>query len=724
MAYSKTVWDNDTVPDIDADNLNKIENGIYDLDIAVDVSQGEIDEGFQGQLDIFNMKETTSVSILGPIARGSLLNINLNPNIKYRASSKNLTYIDKPIFVQCKTGFQWGYSKADSAGTFINWNGWYSSAQMIPIAAGTYLRFQIKRQTEVSSEIANPFEFAEAVRMYNANGSLLSLLPEHIFHVDMEWEFGTINVDGTDGQSSAAIRTNHIDVLDATKLLGVISDTTFRWGWHFYDANGSQISGASEYLLRPGLISIPENTKTVRFNMTKTGTTITLADGAVLQIYMNEDLRKIILDSKEKLIYTDIDLEQISWEVGGIDANGQDVARTNILRSGFFDISTVDELRMIKNSPINGYGVHIYDVDLNSIYNDSAWRTANSTYTIPDNAKFVRFNMFKNNNPVDPLLYKSFELSVVKNYAKLCNILDDIDFESGANVAYGEKINLDVYNNKVWSCDISTFIDFNDSDYSDLSDYDLNLDQSMAIYGGYIFLLLNAGGIVVVDFETKQIVGKMTSSITDRNHHNSAQFSDIFYDSNDIFPLLFVARCGNTVSAGTYDTCLVYRIQLVNNEFSVTLIKEIKTDITTYGNSWAVDIHEKTISMVGYANGTYAVTENNPICFWKWEMPSKESILSESELVLHESDCINQAKIPFELLQAAHAFGGNVWITCHSQNKKWVYVIDLLKSQIISRIPSTNSAEIEGIEIYDSKIYISHRRDDTSNPLTILQIEV
>lgn len=36
MAYSKTVWVNDSAPALNATNLNKIENGIYDnsLDIA------------------------------------------------------------------------------------------------------------------------------------------------------------------------------------------------------------------------------------------------------------------------------------------------------------------------------------------------------------------------------------------------------------------------------------------------------------------------------------------------------------------------------------------------------------------------------------------------------------------------------------------------------------------------------------------------------------------
>jgi len=35
MAYTKTVWVNNSTPSINATNLNKIENGIFDVDAAV-----------------------------------------------------------------------------------------------------------------------------------------------------------------------------------------------------------------------------------------------------------------------------------------------------------------------------------------------------------------------------------------------------------------------------------------------------------------------------------------------------------------------------------------------------------------------------------------------------------------------------------------------------------------------------------------------------------------
>lgn len=43
MAYTKTVWVNNQAPAINADNLNKIEQGIFDTDAGVAAANGRID---------------------------------------------------------------------------------------------------------------------------------------------------------------------------------------------------------------------------------------------------------------------------------------------------------------------------------------------------------------------------------------------------------------------------------------------------------------------------------------------------------------------------------------------------------------------------------------------------------------------------------------------------------------------------------------------------------
>ena len=44
MAYTKTVWVNNQAPAINADNLNKIEQGIFDTDAGVEAANSRIDK--------------------------------------------------------------------------------------------------------------------------------------------------------------------------------------------------------------------------------------------------------------------------------------------------------------------------------------------------------------------------------------------------------------------------------------------------------------------------------------------------------------------------------------------------------------------------------------------------------------------------------------------------------------------------------------------------------
>ena len=43
MAYTKTTWNNNQPPAIDADNLNKIEQGIYDAHDEITDLKGDLD---------------------------------------------------------------------------------------------------------------------------------------------------------------------------------------------------------------------------------------------------------------------------------------------------------------------------------------------------------------------------------------------------------------------------------------------------------------------------------------------------------------------------------------------------------------------------------------------------------------------------------------------------------------------------------------------------------
>lgn len=61
MSYTKTVWNNDNLPYINANNLNKIEQGIYDNDIAIGkILSGETDLPYDSNTTIKEAIDTVN----------------------------------------------------------------------------------------------------------------------------------------------------------------------------------------------------------------------------------------------------------------------------------------------------------------------------------------------------------------------------------------------------------------------------------------------------------------------------------------------------------------------------------------------------------------------------------------------------------------------------------------------------------------------------------------
>ena len=113
------------------------------------------------------------------------------------------------------------------------------------------------------------------------------------------------------------------------------------------------------------------------------------------------------------------------------------------------------------------------------------------------------------------------------------------------------------------------------------SNYD-NFNQGGAYYNGYYFRLYNKMELVDV-YDANNRWERHTAVIdyngydeADHNHANSCGFGGEFHTAGDDFPLLYVSR-GNadnshTVSSGGLD---VYRVQLIDGTFSLTLVQRI-----------------------------------------------------------------------------------------------------------------------------------------------------
>lgn len=301
----------------------------------------------------------------------------------------------------------------------------------------------------------------------------------------------------------------------------------------------------------------------------------------------------------------------------------------------------------------------------------------------------------------------------------------------GLEVYTGKKIVLDNNNKQKNKCDIILWKDFVGADIPGLADYNLYLNESMAIYNGYVFLLNGNGGGIVVDYDTKTIINDFETEPTVHNHQNSAQFTDIFFDVNDVFPLLMVARCGNTAIESDYDEALFYRITVAGSDFTFTLVNSIKFNFRTYGTSWGLDLVNKKLYLASYVNGTYATDVNNPVNFWIFELPTPSSILSGSAITLEVSDIVAHCATDYAIFQGLTVRNNLCFIAVHEPvagslvKKASVWAVDVNKGQIVSRVPLLITDEPEGIEIYNNKMYITQKKgSDTTgvNPLKIYEI--
>lgn len=79
---------------------------------------------------------------------------------KYRVATKGLITIPYPILLTSSNGFQFGYVKQNDDGT-IYWSGWFDSPIVIEKCN---CKFQIKRNTEDTSKIADLSEFGNSLQ--------------------------------------------------------------------------------------------------------------------------------------------------------------------------------------------------------------------------------------------------------------------------------------------------------------------------------------------------------------------------------------------------------------------------------------------------------------------------------------------------------------------------------------------------------------------------------
>ena len=200
--------------------------------------------------------------------------------------------------------------------------------------------------------------------------------------------------------------------------------------------------------------------------------------------------------------------------------------------------------------------------------------------------------------------------------------------------------------------------------------------QGFDIYDGKIVQLYNGGTLQVLDISTGETLASKWG--LGFNHGDTCQFSNKKYDSNDLFPLLYVV-------SDTYPAVVhVIRIADLN---TITNIKqyELGTDAGYYSGQ-CFDFEKNLIYSFGYKNQDFQTSANNNKTIIRIYDMNQETLISGTRYSLAVLDTFEEDFI--YCIQGQKFFNGLCYLISSynpSVQKTIIYVYDISKRKIVAR---------------------------------------
>jgi hypothetical protein len=377
----------------------------------------------------------------------------------------------------------------------------------------------------------------------------------------------------------------------------------------------------------------------------------------------------------------------------------------------------------------SGAAVYVGALKSDGTYFDGGtWETGTYTITVEGDYVFVgKYTTEETVTDVDALASKVTVRKALSTKSDVESLVG-----TGNNTYTGDRIVLTNEDTRTQRCTINLWADYKLADIPTLADYRLDKNQSMTIYNGYVFMFNQGGDGQVIDYPTKEILSTFAVTPSANQHANSAQFTDIYYDASDDYPLIMLSRCGNAdYVSGEHDLdeAQFYRVTQSGTTFTFTLINTIKLNRQTYGASWGIDNVNKRLYATATINGNWSVRENNPKMYWMFALPSATSIKSGSAITLNEADALSVMTIPFAIGQGLTVNGGVIYEGTQDVNGVGtvnnIWAVNLEKNRIVSKVPLISTYEPEGVAVYNGKLYVSQKSGaDTTgtNPCKIYEV--
>lgn len=211
--------------------------------------------------------------------------------------------------------------------------------------------------------------------------------------------------------------------------------------------------------------------------------------------------------------------------------------------------------------------------------------------------------------------------------------------------------------------------------------------SSMSKYGDKLFVLCDNYGVNVIDFNDLTLIATIADN--QLGHANNCEFTDEFYDENDIYPLLLVGNGNNAVNQddNNYSDYLKY-IRFANDLSSFTVVKKIVVPVNMngyYSNCLALDNDNKTLWVFGWKTTSWSSETDNNIFMCSYDLTNLEQhpTLEDTYIPALKTRC----EFPFiRGVQDATFCNGYIFFLAASNNAGPIpsefYIVDTIKQTI------------------------------------------
>lgn len=250
-----------------------------------------------------------------------------------------------------------------------------------------------------------------------------------------------------------------------------------------------------------------------------------------------------------------------------------------------------------------------------------------------------------------------------------------------------------------------------------IGSYSSKSQQSLAIYGDYVFSFYDTGYVQIYHLLTETLIASflMANTISGANNHcGNANFGSQFYSASDVFPCLYLSSHGEykayvirIVPTGT-DANGLYTFDAT----SITLVQTI-----TGASSWGIHFYPDGDKLLVHKNTSYNQH------YYVFNIPS----ITAGDVTLNTTDAIDEFEFNVGLTQAgAVARNGLIFVNMYStiayDAKRSVYIYDYIRhnmrASLITPLYYSRAYEVEGIEVYDGAIWLSHNRGNFLSKIT------